>query len=420
MKIILAHKFWRKVGGAEVYFQDVARILRKNGHEVKIYTTDYAAEGSKDVFERTPEVVFGQSPDYLNGNLLRKLGAIPQTIYSKRNKEQFAALIRSFQPDLVHVFALYVSISPSILDACREAGIPVVMSCNDYKHICPNYRLFHHGKICNDCKGGAFYHAITNNCCKHSLAVSAVSALESYMHERMNIYRKNIHTFLFESRFMMDKTEEFWGRGAVRMEFLGKPFDATAYQAAAPSADRYLLYIGRLSDEKGVDILLKAMKLVPEARLRIAGDGPYAPFLKELAQKEGLTNVQFLGSVWGEETGRLIEQSLFVVVPSVWYENFPYVMTEAFARGKAVVGSDMGGIPEYIAVGETGLVYPAQDVTQLASCIKALWGDPVKAVRMGREAKQRADTTFTDTAFYDRLSGIYQKVRAELAEKSQF
>jgi glycosyltransferase involved in cell wall biosynthesis len=321
---------------------------------------------------------------------------------------------------VVHVFALYISITPSILDACREAGVPVVMSCNDYKHICPNYRLFHHGKVCNDCKGGAYYHAITNNCCKHSLAVSAISALEAYVHSSMNIYRKNIHTFLFESRFMMEKTEEFWGLGAVRMEYLGKPFNATAYQARSAADDRFLLFIGRLSDEKGVDILIKAMKMVPEARLKIAGEGPYLETLEKLALAEGVTNIQFLGSVWGAETGKLIEDSLFVVVPSLWYENFPYVMTEAFARGKAVIGSDMGGIPEYITEGETGHVYPAYEPDKLAICIRNLWNDPLKTGQMGLESKRRADLAFNDTVFYSRLIGIYQKVQEVLPEKSHF
>jgi glycosyltransferase involved in cell wall biosynthesis len=420
MKIILAHKFWRKVGGAEVYFQDVARILRNHGHEVRIFTTDYDAEGSKDVYTRTPEVVFGESPEYLNGSFIDKIRAIPETIYSKKNKKTFASLLSSFQPDVVHVFALYISITPSILDACSEAGVPVVMSCNDYKHICPNYRLFHHGKVCNDCKGGAFYHAITNNCCKHSLAVSAVSALEAYVHSSMNIYRKNIHTFLFESRFMMQKTAEFWGEGAVRMEYLGKPFDATAYQAGTPAADRYLLFIGRLSDEKGVDMLIRAMKMVPEARLKIAGEGPYREYLEKLTKDEGVINVQFIGSVWGSDAGKLIEDSLFVVVPSLWYENFPYVMTEAFARGKAVIGSDMGGIPEYISEGETGHIYPANDPQKLAECIGKLWNDPAKTELMGLEGKRRADLTFNDRVFYSRLSGIYQKVREVLPEKSHF
>jgi glycosyltransferase involved in cell wall biosynthesis len=419
MKIILAHKFWRKVGGAEVYFQDVARILRNHGHEVKIFTTDYIAEGSRDVYPRDENVVFGESVNYLDGNFIDRLKNIPGTIYSSSNKELFRKLIRDFQPDVVHVFAIYVTITPSILDACREENIPVVMSCNDYKHICPNYRLFHHGRICEDCKGGKFYKAVTNNCCKHSFAVSLVSAVESYTHAFKNIWKKNIAVFLFESRFMMHKTEEFWGEGKAHLEFLGKPFNATHFSNSNQDKG-YILFLGRLSDEKGVDVLLHAMKLVPEAHLKIVGSGTHEQFLKQLALKENITNVEFIGSKYGSELDELFNGCRFVVVPSLWHENFPYVMMEAFARGKAVVGSDKGGIPEYISKGETGYIFASHDHLQLAGIIAPLYNNPAKAAEMGRRAKALADQQFNDEAFYQRLTDIYQKVTRKVNKKHEF
>ncbi|HMT27721.1 MAG TPA: glycosyltransferase [Bacteroidia bacterium] len=419
MKVLLVHKFWRKVGGAEVYFQDVARILRNNNHEVKIFTTDFNAEGSRDVYPKDENVIFGETVDYLKGGLMSRLSNIPEVIYSKKNKAAFKKLLRDFKPDIVHVFAIYVTITPSILDACREEGIPVVMSCNDYKHICPNYRLFHHGKICEDCKGGKFYKAVVNNCCKHSIAVSLISAIESYTHDFKNIWKKNIHTFLFESRFMMNKTEEFWGQGSARLEFLGKPFNATHYKSSRDDKG-YILFLGRLSDEKGVDILLHAMKQVPKASLKIAGSGTHRVFLEAMAKKEGITNVEFLGSRFGDELEDLFNNCRFVVVPSLWHENFPYVMMESFARGKAVVGSDKGGIPEYIIPGETGYIFPSHDENALASIVKQLWEDPAKAAEMGLKAKQIADKQFNDETFYQRLSDIYQKVTGKVIKKPEF
>jgi glycosyltransferase involved in cell wall biosynthesis len=417
MKILLVHKFWRKVGGAEVYFQDTARILRNHGHHVKIFTTDYNAEGSNDVYETTGDVVFGEAADYLKGNIFQRALNIPEIIYSVKNKLLFKKLLLEFKPDVVHVFAIYVTITPSILDACTEAGIPVVMSCNDYKHICPNYRLFHHGKICEDCKGGKFYKAVVNNCCKHSLAVSTISALESYSHERRNIYRKNIHTFLFESRFMMEKTKEFWNKEEVRMKLLGKPFDATAYEAHS-GYENYILYAGRLSDEKGVDMLIKAMKSVPEANLKIAGEGPFRKTLEKEAR--GLHNVEFLGNVEGETMKDLFRNSRFVVIPSLWYENFPYILTESFALGKAVIGSDKGGIPEYIIPDETGYVYPSDDFNALSDLIRKMWNNPEKTVGMGLKAKEYADRNFNDSVFYKRLTDIYQNVLENYPVKPEF
>ena len=407
MKILLVHKFWKRVGGAEVYFQDTARILRNYGHEVKIYTTDIAPEGSTDIYPKNEDVVFGEYFDYLHGNIAQKVLNIPKIIYSKPNKNSFRKLLKSFRPDVVHVFAIYVTITPSILDACREEGIPVVMSCNDYKHICPNYRLFHHGKICEDCKGGKFYKAVVNNCCKHSIAVSVISAAESYVHSMMDIWKKNVHTFLFESRFMMNKTEEFWGKGVAQLAFLGKPFNAAACTFYNRD-EGYILYLGRLSDEKGVDILLHAMKLIPEARLIIAGDGNFRQELESIKNQEGLVNVEFIGNQHGNALEMLLAGSRFVVVPSLWHENFPYVMMEAFGRGKAVIGSDKGGIPEYIIEDETGYVFPSHDSGVLAQKMRILWNNPEKAALMGKNAKAFADTFFNDEIFYSRLLEIYK------------
>ena len=419
MKVLLVHKFWRKVGGAEVYFQDVARILRNHGHQVKIFTSDFNAEGSRDVYKRDENVVFGNSVDYLKGNFIDRVKNITEVIYSKKNKEQFRQLLREYKPDIVHVFAIYVTITPSILDACREEGVPVVMSCNDYKHICPNYRLFHHGKICEDCKGGKFYKAVLNNCCKHSIAVSIISTIEAYTHANMNIWKKNISAFLFESKFMMQKTEEFWGKGTANLEFLGKPFNASQYKISHDDAG-YILFLGRLSDEKGVDILISAMKSVPGAFLKIVGSGNYREVLENIVAKENIPNIEFLGPKYGDELEALFNGCRFLVVPSLWHENFPYVMMEAFARGKAVLGSDKGGIPEYIIPGETGYVFNSHDSTELAEYIEDLWSNPDKARVMGAKAKELADKQFNDEAFYSRLSAIYEKTSGKVMKNHEF
>lgn len=389
-----------------MYFHDVVRILKANGHTVKIYTTNFNAEGGIDEKVDDPDVVYGTAVDYLRGGSVEKMMRLPQIIYSKKNKEEFAQLIKEFKPDVVHVFAIYVTISPSILEACREAGVPVVMSCNDYKHICTNYRLYHHGKICTDCKGNRFYKAVTNNCCKHSIAFSIASSIEAYEYERRNIFRSNVSVFSFESNFMLNITKDFWGHHTHTSYLLGKPFDATQYEPH-PETENYLLYIGRLSDEKGVDVLLRAMQLVPEANLKIVGTGFYEEYLRKLSEELKLKNVSFEGSKWGDEAKDFIRNSKFVVIPSLWHENFPYVVTECFALGKAIIGSDRGGIPENIIPGETGYVYPADDFKKLAEWIRLMWTENEKSVSMGLNAKKLVDENFNDLTFHKKLLSLY-------------
>jgi glycosyltransferase involved in cell wall biosynthesis len=409
MRIILAHKFWRTLSGAEMYFHDVVRILKTNGHEVKIFTTNYNAEGGIDDKTEDPSVVYGHPTNYLHGGFAKRMFNLPEIIYSKANKNAFKDLIDSFKPDVVHCFSLNIVLSPSLLDACREKGIPVVMSCNDYKHICTNYRLYHHGKVCTDCKGGKLYKPMVNNCCKHSFAFSVASSLEAMDHERRDLFRRNIHTFSYESEFMRNITDEFWKGKKHHSYLLGKPFHAPAYQPYY-NHDNYLLYIGRLSDEKGVDVLLRAMQLVPEAKLKIVGTGPYKTYLEDLSKKLGLNNVEFMGSRWGDAAKDFIRKCRFVVIPSLWFENFPYVITETYALGKALIGSDRGGIPENIVPRETGYVYPADDFNKLAEYIRVMWNDEARTIEMGKIAKQKVDAEFNDTVFYQKLLKLYNQM----------
>lgn len=416
MKILLVHKFWRTLSGAEMYFHDVERLLRQQGNEVKVFTTNYNCEGGIDEKEIRDDVIYGEPANYLKGSILSRVTNLPDLIYNKRNKDIFKKLLREFKPDMVHCFSLYIVLSPSLLDACREEGVPVVMSCNDYKHICTNYRLYHHGKICMDCKGGKLWKPLVNNCCKHSFAFSVASTIESYVHEWMDIYRKNIDAFLFESQFMMNATREFWGNKKYELLFLGKPFHAPTY-TAHPDAEDYALFMGRLSDEKGIDILLKAAQLAPDVKIKIVGKGPYEEELKKLAAELQLSNVTFAGSMWGDAAKDQIRKSRFVILPSVWHENFSYVITETFALGKALIGSDTGGTPENIIPGETGYVFPNYDYKQLAAFMQKMWKDKEGTVKMGLRAKELVDAKFNDTVFYKRLMEIYNGVIEKRKQK---
>lgn len=349
------------------------------------------------------------APDFKNGSLLKRVFAIRDIIYSPIAKQKFATLLDDFKPDIVHVFALFTHLSPSLLDVCRQNGLPVVMSCNDYKHICPNYKLYHHGRLCEACKGGTYYNSVLQKCCQNSVSYSLASCLESSAHYYMNILRKNIHTFLFAGEFMAKKTEEFWGKGSFRWAKLLNPFDSTKYAASIEYSD-YILFFGRLVEEKGADILLQAMKHAPDARLVLVGDGPQLAALQKLSNELDLKNVEFAGPVWGEDLDRLLRFSRFVVIPSIWHENFPYVIVQSFAMGKAVIGTDRGGIPELIKDGEFGYIYPADAPEVLADKINTLWYNPELAADFGRNAKSYADSVFNDKIFYQTLIDIYQRV----------
>lgn len=404
-RVLLCHNRLSISGGAEVFYHHVGRVLEAHGHHVAYFSS--AEEGCDSPWAD----YFPHAADYSSGGLLQRALTFPSIVYSVEAKVSMTRLIADFKPDIIHTFAIYVKLTPSILNAAREAGIPVVMSCNDYKHICPNYKLFHHGRLCEDCKEGKFYHAALNRCCHNSIVYSVASSIEAYAHNWMNIYRKNVHTFLFASKFMAHKTEEFWGGNSFRWRLLRNPYEARKYSVSNVVGD-YALYFGRLIEEKGVNVLLDAVALARDVPLIVVGDGPDLEKLKNYAKAHGLSQVKFVGAKWGEELDQILHGCRFVVVPSLWHENFPYVILQSFAKGKPVIGSNRGGIPELVAHGERGLVYEATDVSALADSMLRLMADERQARQMGMAAKRYADAEYNDERFYANLMEVYNEVLA--------
>lgn len=404
MRILLAHNNYTVQGGAEVFVEEVARLLAEFGQDVARFSI------AEDGLCVPNSDLFPTASDYRNNSALRRASQLPKAIYNRTAKHAFARMIERFKPDVIHAFAVYVRLTPAILEAAREAKVPVVLSCNDYKHICPNYKLYHHGHVCTDCKGGRFYKALTNRCAHDSLTLSAASMAEAYVHEWRNIWRGNVEKFLFASRFMAEQTEDFWGKGAVDIGFLQNPFDV-AWNFVAPHVGDYILYFGRLIEEKGVDVLLSAAELAPEVPVVIVGDGPDRDKLKSLAQ--GLDNVRLVGQAWGDDLHAWLKNARAVVVPSIWHENFPYVILQAFAASTPVITTNRGGMPELVHPNGVempfGWTYEATDPTALAKQMREVMLHSEKELSdIGAAAYDYVSREFSDNSIYSRLMAIYE------------
>ena len=404
MRILLAHKFFKYTGGADVFFLEVGRVLEESGHEVAYFSTI-----DSDTLPTKYSKYFINAPNFKSSNPLKKLGSLFEIPYNFKAKSSFSKLIDDFKPDLIHAFGIVTHISPSIFDVAKAKSIPIVWSLNDYKHICPNYKLFHHGKLCEECKGAKFYKCVTNKCSHNSLAFSIASSIESYVHHSLDIFKKNVQLFLFASDFMAYKTEDFWGKDSFNWGKLLNPFKIPDIEPKDDIGD-YGLYFGRLIDEKGVDILVEALKYTPELPFKIVGDGPDLEMLKGLVQKYNLKNVEFVGPLWGDALNDLLYSSRMVVVPSIWHENFPYVILQAFAAGKPVIGANRGGITEMISNDERGLIYEAQNPEMLSQKIDLLWHNADDIKRYGKNARKYVTENFNDEVFYASLITNYKQV----------
>src|SRR5579859_3889971 len=319
-------------------------------------------------------------------------------------------MIREFRPDVAHVRNIYHHLSPSILWELKAHGIPILYHLNDFKLLCPSYNLVSQGECCEACKGGAFWHMLRSSCYPGWGARTTLMT-EAYVHRWLGTYRECVDLFLAPSQFVRDRFGAY-GWDVRKFEVLPHFQSVHEIPEPTPGEDAPVLYVGRLSAEKGVGDLIRAMVQVPQRRLVIAGDGPQRRELEQLAASLGLNGVEFLGHVGAAQRDRLIAQSCFTVLPSHAYETLGKTILESHAQGRAVIATDLGSRRELIRHGETGILYRCGDVNQLAGAIRLLVESPQLADRLGRAGWALVRQNHTPEKHYQKLSGLYESLVA--------
>jgi glycosyltransferase involved in cell wall biosynthesis len=397
MKVLVANNYFYLRGGCErVMFDDMRALTAKGIDVVPFSVIDPAnvpSEYSRD---------FARGVDIHATNPLDRLQAARESIHCARTAEAFAKLVDKTRPDAAHFHNVYGRLTTSILAMARRMGLPAVLTAHDYKAICPSYLMLKNGKPCTSCVDGGYYRCAIHRCHKQNLATSAVSAVEAYYARLTDSYGA-VSTFLCPSRFMSQQLVRS-GIAQDRVMYHPNSLDPGAY---APCYEgEYVLYAGRLSQEKGLSTLLQAM-LGTGIPLRIAGAGPMEEQLQAAAAKDRGSSITFEGHCDGVRLAALYRNAAFVVVPSEWYENAPMSILEAFAYGKPVVGSRIGGIPELIAEGENGYLVECGAQEQLRTAISRLWNDQKARRSMGHYARGLVETKFSQDTRTASLLSIY-------------
>ena len=341
---------------------------------------------------------------------LSQLKSAAKLLYSFEAKKKFARLLEQEKPDVVHLNLVHRQITLSIVDVCHKMGVPVVFTQHDLICVCPNYTCLAPDGICEDCLSGHFLPCVKKSCVKGSKAKSLIAAVEARLYRIMGSYQK-IGCYVTPSDFyrrMLQKAG-FTKSPIVHMaNFL--PL-GTGY-AVHPAATDALLYLGRLSPEKGLATLLRAVAKCPDVRLDIAGDGPQRAELEALSAQLGLgERVRFLGFMRGQPLTELVNGCKAVVLPSEWYENGPYSVMEALAAGKPVIGSRIGGIPEMVKDGLTGFTFEPGSEDALAATMQRLLALPAAEYdSLCKQAAEFAQTTFGAEQYLEKIETLYQKL----------
>ena len=383
MKILITHNDYGRHSGEETAVDLMGEMMRSYGHEISYFRPGTA--------------------QYQHG-LINKIRIFLAGCYSGQGVRGMKKILGNERPDVINVHNLYPFISPAALFACKSAGIPVVMTVHNYRLACPTGLFLRNGRPCEYClQRGDEWGCIRFNCEK-DIFKSTGYALRNYVARKIGAYQKNVDRFVCLTAFQRSKLIEA-GFKADKITVI--PNGIPAPGRVTLVAGDYIAYAGRLSEEKGWDLLVEVAARQPSLRFAVAG----------LVQEEQRSNtmppnIHFTGFL--DQTGltAFYRQAKFLVIPSRCYEGFPLVALEAMALGKPVIAPDHGGFPEIIGVGPEapGYLFRPNDSENLEAAILSLWNDPVKVQTMGSLALQRIRTSYSSELVYRRWEELFRQI----------
>lgn len=392
MKILLINKYLYPKGGAETYVFRLGKALWEAGCEVQFF-------GMADSRNETGN----EANAYAQGIDFHKKSASYLTypfkiIYSRGARKQLKKVLDDFKPDVAHLNNFNFQLTPSIVYELKKRGIPMVYTAHDVQLVCPCHKLTYGGAsgLCRECYGGKYINCVKHRCVHDSRMRSVLGAAEGYLYRRLRTYQ-SIDKIICPSKFMENElcqNPDIAGRTEVLYNFIEeiKPSNA--------KKKNYVVYFGRYSEEKGIKTLLKAARALPHVKFAFCGRG-------ELEDEiNGVSNIKNLGFLSGAKLNGIIEQARFSVIASEWSENCPFSVMESQTLRTPVLGADIGGIPELIDEGKTGMLFESGNAGELAAKIDYLWKNPEVCLEM---SKNCADISYDTVKEYtEKMIAIYE------------
>jgi glycosyltransferase involved in cell wall biosynthesis len=387
LKILFVHNRYQTPGGEDSVVEAEIALLRDAGHEVLLHAADN---------------------DKISG-LLSKLSAAFSATYSHSAKRDLARVLKRQNPHVVHVHNFFPTLSPSIYDACAEAGVAVVQTLHNYRTICAGGLLLRDGKICELCVEGSPFTAAKYGCYRGSKAGTLAVARMVATHRKRRTWSRKVQRVIALTEFARAKFTEAGfdeERIAIKPNFITDPITGDEPDTSRKGA----LFVGRISVEKGVEVMLRAWRQIEEP-LSIAGDGP---LFERLSEAEQGASYRFVGRQSKAEVFSAMRSSRFLVMPSLCYEGFPMAIVEAFAHGLPVVCSRHGSMEEVVKDGVSGLHFEAGNADDLAEKVKQLLDDPERCEAMGKAARKQFLEHYGPQPNLAHLERIYADARGVL------
>jgi glycosyltransferase involved in cell wall biosynthesis len=384
VRILIVHNEYGKFSGEEAVVAAHKKVLEEHHHEVLS-------------FQRTSAC--------LEGKLGEKIQAFFSGVYSPASRGEIRRLLQEHVPDVVHVHNLYPWISPSILLECHRVGVPIVMTVHNYRLVCPNGLHLPKGRyeVCEKCCGGREYWCVLRDCEKNFFK-SLGYALRTYTARRFGFIKRNVAVFACLTEFQRRRLLAE-GYPAERLRVV--PNMCPTQAQTPPARDEkgeFVAYAGRISPEKGIELLLSAAARLKSIPFHLAGDYDAVPALVRKAP----ANMSFLGRLDRPRLADFYNRSRLLVLSSTWFEGFPMVLVEAMVHAKPLIAPRIGGIPEIVDEGRTGLLFTPGDAGELTEKIRYLWDHPELGWQMGHAGREKALREYSSEKHYDRLMTIYE------------
>ena len=398
--LLAINNYYYRRGGAEVLFLEHNRMFENIGWQVVPFAMRHPKNLASPWTAYFPDEIEFDASYSLGGKLLRA----SRVIYSRQTRRNMRRVLDVVAPQIAHVHNIYHHLSPSFLPLLKQRGIPVVMTLHDLKLACPAYTMMSAGKPCERCRGGKLYNVAIHRCIKGSPALSSLVMVESYLHRLSRVYESNVDRFIVPSRFLLEKLMD-WGFNRERFVHIPNFVDVERFTSGSDPGRRFV-YCGRLDALKGVETLVRAA-CAARVPLTLIGTGPLEAKLRALsAEYEG--DVVFTGHLANQALNAAMQQARAVVVPSECYENAPLALLEAYAVGRPVVGSRIGGIPELVREDETGILYPTGDVDALAAALTRFAALPDARIDdMGAAGRAWVERDFNPAVYRERQLDLY-------------
>ena len=379
MRILVAHAYYRIRGGEDRYVDEQTRLL-SSLHEVELFTRR-------------------------NEDLSGPVGAATSILGLGRASKDVGRKLDDFRPDVVHVHNVFPALGPVVHKETARRGIPLVMTVHNYRLRCPNGLTFTEGEVCERCVHGTNLNAVLHECFP-SRSQAAVYALGLSTHRSIARTEAKVTLFLTPSDFLARRLMD-WGIDPSRVRTV-RSF-TRPFPDASPVPGEFGLFLGRLSAEKGVDVLLHALRAAGDPPFKVVGDGPRARDWRDLAARLELRNTEFTGALGTAAVDELLRRARYVALPSVWDETGGLAAMEAMAAARPVLVSDMGGLPELVSEGG-GFSTPAGDVAALAAAIERLVSDDDLCAGLGAQAHAFARRHLTPERHVSAVDEAYRAV----------